>query len=60
MLARQIRAFDPFPGAFGTLDGVVVKIWEAEPVELTGNAHPGVIVDSGPEGVVVACGQGGQ
>jgi methionyl-tRNA formyltransferase len=59
MLARQIRAFDPFPGAFGTLDGVVVKIWEAEPVELMGNANPGVIVDSGPEGVVVACGQGG-
>jgi methionyl-tRNA formyltransferase len=59
MLARQIRAFDPFPGAFGTLDGVVVKIWAAEPVELTGDAEAGVIVESGAEGVVVACGQGG-
>ncbi|MEA3099639.1 methionyl-tRNA formyltransferase [Caballeronia mineralivorans] len=59
ILARQIRAFDPFPGAFGMLDGVVVKIWAAEPVELTGDAHPGVIVESGAQGVVVACGQGG-
>ncbi|WP_031356957.1 methionyl-tRNA formyltransferase [Caballeronia sordidicola] len=59
MLARQIRAFDPFPGAYGALDGVVVKIWAAEPVELTGNAEAGVIVESGAEGVVVACGQGG-
>ena len=59
MLARQIRAFDPFPGAFGTLDGVVVKIWAAELVELPGSAEAGVIVESGAEGVVVACGQGG-
>ena len=50
MLARQIRAFDPFPGAFGTLDGVVVKIWAAEPVELPDDAEAGVIVESGAGG----------
>jgi methionyl-tRNA formyltransferase len=62
MLARQIRAFDPFPGAFGTIGGVAVKIWAAEPIELEKNAEAGVIVESGAEsgaeGVIVACGQG--
>jgi methionyl-tRNA formyltransferase len=58
MLARQIRAFDPFPGAFGTIDGVAVKIWAAEPVELGTKEEAGVIVESNAEGVIVACGQG--
>jgi methionyl-tRNA formyltransferase len=58
MLARQIRAFDPFPGAFGTIDGVVVKIWAAGPIELGTNAEAGEIVESGADGLVVACGQG--
>ncbi|MBN3803034.1 methionyl-tRNA formyltransferase [Paraburkholderia sp. Ac-20336] len=63
-LARQVRAFDPFPGGAGTLeDGSVVKIWAAvaEPAEAEGGKNgkaPGVIVDVSPEGVVVACGEG--
>jgi methionyl-tRNA formyltransferase len=58
MLARQIRAFDPFPGAFGMLDGVAIKIWAAEPISQTADAQAGAILESSPEGVVVACGQG--
>jgi methionyl-tRNA formyltransferase len=58
MLARQVRAFDPFPGAFGAIDGVVVKIWAAESIELETNAEAGVVVESGAEGLIVACGQG--
>ena len=58
MLARQIRAFDPFPGAFGTIDGIAVKIWAAESVDLETNEEAGVIVESSAEGVIVACGQG--
>jgi len=58
VLARQIQAFDPFPGAFGKLDGVVVKIWAAEAVERSTEAEPGEILDSGADEVVVACGQG--
>ncbi|MDR5671464.1 methionyl-tRNA formyltransferase, partial [Burkholderia cenocepacia] len=30
VLARRIRAFDPFPGGAGTLDGSVLKLWAAE------------------------------
>jgi methionyl-tRNA formyltransferase len=59
-LARQIRAFDPFPGGAATLeDGAALKIWAAEPVAaLRSDAQPGAIVDVTPEGIAVACGEG--
>ncbi|WP_341313686.1 methionyl-tRNA formyltransferase [Paraburkholderia sp. IMGN_8] len=59
VLARQVRAFDPFPGGVATLDdGTSAKIWAAAPVETQGNSAPGTITDVSPEGVVVACGEG--
>jgi methionyl-tRNA formyltransferase len=59
VLARQVRAFDPFPGGVGTLeDGTSIKIWAAVPVEVQGYKAPGTIADVSPEGVVVACGEG--
>jgi methionyl-tRNA formyltransferase len=58
-LARQVRAFDPFPGAAATLDGTLLKIWSAKPADIVaGAAQPGTIVDVSPDGVVVACGSG--
>jgi methionyl-tRNA formyltransferase len=57
-LARQVRAFDPFPGGAATLDGTVLKIWSAAPIETPSRAEPGMIVDVSPDGVVVACGDG--
>jgi methionyl-tRNA formyltransferase len=60
-LARQIRAFDPFPGGAATLDGAQLKLWAAEPadgVRLPAGAIPGQILDATPAGVVVACGEG--
>jgi methionyl-tRNA formyltransferase len=59
VLARQVRAFDPFPGGVCTLeDGTSIKIWAAVPAEAQGGSAPGVIVDVSAEGVVVACGEG--
>jgi methionyl-tRNA formyltransferase len=61
VLARQVRAFDPFPGGVATLDdGTSIKIWAAVPVPVAAKANqaPGTIVDISPEGVVVACGEG--
>ena len=52
---RQIRAFNPFPGAHGTLAGSAVKVWQAVPVEAAG--APGEILAVGKQGVVVACGK---
>ena len=39
VLARQVRAFDPFPGGVATLDGTSLKIWSAVPVEAAGKAE---------------------
>jgi len=61
-LARQVRAFDPFPGGVATLeDGTTLKVWSAEPVSApcdNANAEPGTLVEVSPEGVAVACGDG--
>ncbi|NVH74686.1 methionyl-tRNA formyltransferase [Paraburkholderia sp. JPY432] len=61
-LARQVRAFDPFPGGAGTLaDGSTVKIWAATAVAspTSGNDKaPGTITEVSPDGVLVACGEG--
>ncbi|HZZ09305.1 MAG TPA: methionyl-tRNA formyltransferase [Paraburkholderia sp.] len=59
VLARQIRAFDPFPGGVGTLeDGTAIKIWAATPVQTQTGEAPGTVVSASSEGVVVACGEG--
>ncbi|QQC62872.1 methionyl-tRNA formyltransferase [Paraburkholderia ginsengisoli] len=58
VLARQVRAFDPFPGGVGTLeDGSSVKIWAAVPVEAQGDNAPGTITEVSADGVIVACGE---
>ncbi|MDR5778146.1 methionyl-tRNA formyltransferase [Caballeronia sp. LZ065] len=58
-LGRQIRALDPFPGAFGTLDGAAIKIWAAQPVESAASqGNAGTIAEIGPDGIVVTCGSG--
>jgi methionyl-tRNA formyltransferase len=56
VLARKIRAFNPFPGANGVVDGVAVKIWHAEAVH--GNGAPGQVLQADAGGIVVACGAG--
>lgn len=56
VLWRRIRAFNPFPGANGVVDGVAVKIWRAEPVDARG--APGQVLQADAQGIVVACGQG--
>ncbi len=56
VLARKIRAFNPFPGANGVVDGVAVKIWHADAVE--GSGTPGQVLQADAGGIVVACGAG--
>jgi methionyl-tRNA formyltransferase len=55
-LGRQVRAFNPAPGAFFTLDGSLVKVWRAE--VLAANGEPGVVLEVDKRGIVVACGEG--
>ena len=50
---RQIRAFDPWPGTFSTLNGETLKILSAVVEEATGSA--GTVLDSR---LTIACGYG--
>ena len=55
-LERQVRAFNPFPGAQAALGGMSVKVWNASAE--AGEGAPGTILARGREGIRVACGEG--
>jgi methionyl-tRNA formyltransferase len=55
---RQVRAFDPVPGAATMLGDLAVKVWSAEPIASAMAGAAGTIVGAGKEGIDVACGQG--
>jgi len=58
-IARRIRAFDPFPGASGTVAGEVVKLWAADALaDTVGGNAPGLIEAVSPQGLLVRCGSG--
>jgi methionyl-tRNA formyltransferase len=58
-LARQVRAFDPFPGAQAQLGEDVLKIWQCEVAQNgAGAAAPGTIVAASPSGIDVVTGHG--
>ena len=54
-IGRQVRAFDPAPGAQTRLDGTMLKIWRAQ-IEPVGAGAPGTVSAAGPDGIVIACG----
>jgi methionyl-tRNA formyltransferase len=56
VLWRRVRAFNPFPGAQGQVDGVTVKLWNAELA--LGQGEPGQVLAADAQGIVVACGEG--
>lgn len=55
---RQIRAFNPEPGAFTQLHGELIKVWEAALSPSVANATPGRIVALNKDSITVACGEG--
>lgn len=55
-LERKIRAFNPFPGAYGLLDEAPLKIWQAQPVAESG--APGSILALADSEMHIACGVG--
>jgi methionyl-tRNA formyltransferase len=54
-LVRQVRAFDPVPGAWTTLNGCLVKLFGAR--EVPGTGEPGSVLAAGDR-LVVAAGRG--
>jgi methionyl-tRNA formyltransferase len=56
VIERRLRAFDPFPGATGLLDGETVKLWRAEVAD--GRGTPGQVQDVSGGAITVATGEG--
>lgn len=56
VLARRIRAFDPFPGATARHGNDVIKLWRAKAA--AGHGAPGTVLRADAQGVLVACGVG--
>ena len=58
VLARRIRAFDPFPGVHTLRLGQPLKIWSAQALPQAAHLAPGTVVQASEQGLDVACGEG--
>lgn len=58
LLARRVRAFNPFPVCFSNLGSHRVKVYSASSEPADSNHIPGEIIRFDKSGVAVACGQG--
>ncbi len=56
-LDREVRAYNPFPVAYSSLNGTTVKIWKAR-VSAAGAGTPGTVLNVVKDGIEVACGMG--
>lgn len=55
--ARAVRAFNPAPGAFTSLNGDTLKIWHAQ-AEAAASGEAGEIITAVCDGILVKCGAG--
>lgn len=56
VIARRLRAFNPFPGGATSLGSEAIKVWEAQAEPGVGT--PGIVLAADARGVRVACGNG--
>jgi methionyl-tRNA formyltransferase len=54
---RQVRAFNPVPGAYTFISGIQLKLWRVQ-VEAGPSGAPGEVCVADPTGILVACGHG--
>lgn len=53
---NRVRGLSPWPGAFGFIDGKMIKILRSEAIE--GTAEPGRVVEPGKDALAVGAGKG--
>ena len=58
VLARRLRAFDPFPGGATRLEGASLKVWAAQALMTESPSLPGQVLAVGPKGIDVGTGWG--
>jgi methionyl-tRNA formyltransferase len=57
-LFNAIRAFNPWPVAHTSIQGINLKVWQAEIISENGDSTPGTIIEQSSLGLDVATGQG--
>ena len=54
-LLREVRAFNPWPVSFTTLDGQNLRLWIARAADGIGGGEPGEVVAHNNDGLFVSC-----
>ena len=57
-IERLIRGLNPWPSAYGKLDGKTLKIWSADVLEQEGGLAPGTVTGVTRESILVQTGRG--
>lgn len=58
-IERMVRAFNPWPVTTATINGTIVRIWQAAVMNETDTEdHPGTILQANRDGIDVATGKG--
>ncbi len=57
-LAREIRAFNPWPVSYLQLGPLQLKIWQADVDSTPSTAAPGTVLSVGKKGIVIATSEG--
>ena len=58
VLARRVRAFNPFPATYSHIGGDRVKIWQAHAIDADSSGAAGTIIEASDEGILVQTGHG--
>jgi methionyl-tRNA formyltransferase len=56
VLARRVRAFDPFPGCTADIEKETIKVWHAQATPVSG--LPGAVLPAADGHLLVGCGIG--
>ncbi|MCI0401382.1 MAG: methionyl-tRNA formyltransferase [Gammaproteobacteria bacterium] len=57
-IERKVRAFNPTPVAHTTLQGLDLRVWEANAIAMTPRKPPGTVLSVSTKGIDVAAGDG--
>lgn len=57
-LERQVRAFNPWPVAQTELQGLKLRVWQAQALAEAHQADPGTLLRGTKDGLDIACGEG--
>lgn len=57
-IAREVKAFIPWPVSYAHLDGKLVRIWQVSLDTIRTPGEPGDVLDHNKEGIYVSCAEG--